>query len=77
METCQSCGIKHPSVDAIGIWYCPNALCRGAGAAWFRKTLDSYQEYEDFTHSVEENEWQEKGKAYMDTMPLPKLPEVK
>ncbi len=61
MEICQSCGLKHPHVECIGIWHCPNALCLGSGGAWFRSKLDSYLEYDTMTHTVDEIEWLEKG----------------
>lgn len=63
-ETCFSCEIEHPSVEAQGIWYCPNALCRGSGGAWFRSNLDSYKDNGDGYHSVDEKEWLRKGKKY-------------
>ncbi len=64
IETCFSCKLKHPSVEATGIWHCPNALCRGCGAAWFRRTLDSYKDEMDGTHTVDDKEWIEKGRIY-------------
>jgi len=63
-EKCFSCEIKHPKVECIGIWYCPNALCRGVGAAWFRSTLDSYKEIDGIHHEVCKIEWLEKGRKY-------------
>lgn len=60
-----SCGLIHPEVEASGMWYCPNALCKGVGGAWFRATLDSYVECKKtHTHTIDEDEWQKKGKAY-------------
>lgn len=63
-EECFSCGIIHPKVEAKGIWHCPNALCRGCGAAWFRNELNSFIDNKDGTHSVCEDEWKKKGKEY-------------
>ena len=63
-DTCFSCGILHPKVEAQGIWYCPNALCCGCGGGWFRKKLISYKENSDNTHCVDENEWLIKGIEY-------------
>jgi hypothetical protein len=65
IETCFSCGITDPRVEAIGIWHCPNALCGGCGAQWFRYTLDSYEDLGDGTHEVDEEELLLKGTAYM------------
>lgn len=63
-ETCFSCLLSHEKVEARGIWYCPNALCRGVGGTWFRKTLDSYKELSNYNYRVDENEWLEKGIIY-------------
>lgn len=57
--TCYYCSIYHKTVEASGIWYCPNPLCTGPGAAWFRVKLKSYQERESTlggTHTVDELE---------------------
>ena len=62
MNKCGSCKISHPKVEAGGLWYCPNALCRGAGGAWFRRRLDSYKENYDGTHCVDETELRAKGR---------------
>lgn len=64
METCFSCGIRHKNVEAHGIFHCPNALCMGCGGAWFRSTLDSYEDCGDNTHTVDDDEWLEKGLVY-------------
>lgn len=64
MEQCFSCKLIHPEVEARGIWFCPNALCRGVGAVWFRATLDSFKENENFTHTIDEKEWLEKGRKH-------------
>jgi hypothetical protein len=62
---CFYCDLIHPKIEASGIWYCPNALCEGPGGAYFRSTLDSYQELEDeFGHTVDEDEYLTKGRAY-------------
>lgn len=64
IEKCFSCGIVHERVECDGIWHCPNALCRGVGAAWFRYKLISFIENYDGTHSVDEDEWEEAGRKY-------------
>jgi hypothetical protein len=63
--TCFSCGYTHEKVECQGMFYCPNALCLGAGGAWFRATLDSYEDdpVEAF-HTVDEEEWLRKGREY-------------
>jgi ribosomal protein L37AE/L43A len=63
MYTCGACGITHKQVECKGMWYCPNALCKGAGGAWFKQTLDSYKEINaNGQHTIDENEWHVKGK---------------
>lgn len=63
-ETCFACALTHPKVEARGIWYCPNALCRGCGGAWFRIELDSYKDVDNNRHTVDPDEWLEKGIKY-------------
>lgn len=60
-ETCGACGLTHRKVEAQGIWYCPNAVCKGAGATWFRCSLKSYKDNRDGTHSVDKKELKWKG----------------
>jgi hypothetical protein len=43
-NTCYYCKLTHATVEAGGVWYCPNPLCTGPGAAWFRASLKSYKE---------------------------------
>lgn len=62
-EKCFSCGILHEEVECKGIYYCPNALCPGYGATWFRATLDSYEE-DRYGHIVCEKELEVKGKLH-------------
>lgn len=45
--TCLGCGLTHRSVEAGGVWHCPNPCCRGVGAAAFRSRLKSYLEVHD------------------------------
>lgn len=54
---CISCGLIGHGVEAGGIWYCPNPLCRVSGAAWFRCKLKSRRENPDGTHTVDADEW--------------------
>lgn len=63
-HTCFSCGLVHERVEAQGIWNCPNALCVGSGAAWFRKTLKSYKYNYRGEDTINENEWLDKGIVY-------------
>lgn len=46
------------------MWHCPNALCTGPGGAWFRRTLDSFQEAADGRHTVDEKELYKKGSEH-------------
>lgn len=67
---CFYCKIDHERVEAEGIYYCPNPLCRGPGAAWFRRTLESYHEILDGRHTVDEKELKEKASKYLEENPL-------
>lgn len=59
----------HPDVEAGGMWYCPNLLCSGPGAGWFRSTLESYKESSNGSHTVDSNEWIYKAKKYIKENP--------
>lgn len=66
MYTCGSCGYKDKQVECAGMFHCPNALCTGAGGAWFRATLKSYKDidgnmYGCGRHTVDELEYLIKG----------------
>jgi hypothetical protein len=63
-KDCFGCGLNHKKIEAAGIWYCPNPKCGSAGAAWFRSTLDSYEE-SGRGHLVDEEEWMEKAEVYI------------
>lgn len=55
---CGGCGLKHPSVECGGIWYCPNKACRVSGNGAFRSTLPSYREVSGGEkHTVDLREW--------------------
>jgi hypothetical protein len=63
---CFYCDLESEKVEAQGIFYCPNALCNGPGASWFRCKLKSYKENPDGTESVDEEERLQEGKKYME-----------
>lgn len=65
LYTCYYCGLFSSSVEAGGIWHCPNLLCRGPGAAWFRATLSSYRKVKNDEHTVDECEWEAKAYIYI------------
>lgn len=77
-EKCQSCHIVHKQVECIGIFHCPNALCRGSGGAWFRHKLDSYKETHSGMHTVDEEEYFLKGTEYnkKNKIKVPKKDEI-
>jgi len=60
---CGACGLYHRAVEAGGIWHCPNPLCPGPGAAYFRSKLDSFRKVENFKHEVDIEEWIPKAEA--------------
>jgi hypothetical protein len=43
-------------VECKGVFHCPNDLCLGSGAAYFRSTLQSYKDL-GREHTVDEGEW--------------------
>lgn len=51
-EKCRYCGIEHADVEASGIYYCPNPLCAGAGAACWRAKMRTYRPTVDDRHTV-------------------------
>jgi len=54
--TCHYCGLHDENVECGGIYYCPNPLCLGPGAAYFRSKMKSYEESENGKHSVNPSE---------------------
>jgi hypothetical protein len=44
-NTCHYCELPHRLVEAGGLWYCPNVLCRGPGASSLRTQLKSYRDH--------------------------------
>lgn len=54
--TCHFCKLSHRAVEAGGIFHCPNPLCTGSGAAWFRSRLESYREDGSYKHTIDSNE---------------------
>ena len=65
IEKCYYCNLINEKIEASGMWYCPNPRCTGPGAAWFRRTLKSYEESQGGTHTVDEKEWNKKSKQYI------------
>jgi hypothetical protein len=63
--TCRYCKVFHPKVEAGGMWYCPNPACRGCGAAWFKRTLDSYEDQPYNEYSFDEDECDRKAVEYI------------
>jgi len=53
---CNFCDLVHDKVEAGGLWYCPNPICPGCGAAYHRRKMDSYQEIENGRHTVDPKE---------------------
>ena len=58
-NTSGACGLAHKSVEAGGLWYCPNYTCKGAGNSYFRKSnLKSYRDVLGSSqHEVDTEEW--------------------
>lgn len=70
--TCGFCSIgSHPKVECGGIYYCPNPLCTGPGAAWARALCTSYKEEPNGRHSVDWAEWRRVAKGFLDELDNP------
>jgi len=65
---CFCCGIQHKSVEACGIYYCPNPACQGSGATWFRYNLKSYKDIENNKHTIDKNELLVEAMKYADSL---------
>lgn len=56
--TCRGCGLTHKSVEAGGIWHCPNPFCGSAGNHYFRSRLKSYRSVDSSSHVIDDpDEW--------------------
>jgi len=62
--TCYYCGLLHDLVEAGGIYYCPNPLCKGPGGAPHRAKLKSYELIRGDKHTVDATEWITSGKQW-------------
>ena len=68
-KQCCYCHLEDKLVEAGGVFYCPNPLCVGPGGAWFRCDLGSFRPVDGGRHSVETDEWEDKGNAYLKERP--------
>lgn len=55
-ETCMYCSLVDWQVDAGGIYNCPNPLCFGCGAAWFRGHTAGFAVLPNGRHTVDTEE---------------------
>lgn len=64
---CHYCKLDNPKVEASGVWYCPNGICPGPGAAWFRAKLKSYKENggSNGEHTIDEKELHKAWEQYL------------
>jgi len=65
--TCYYCKLTHDLVEAGGIWHCPNPLCTGPGAAYWRSQCKSYKEVSGDRETVDPLEMVEFAMAKMAT----------
>lgn len=66
---CISCGLVDESVEAGGIYYCPNPFCTVSGSTnWKIKNLDIKQDANSIT-IVSYKGWLDLGKAAIAAMP--------
>ena len=66
---CCYCKLEEKSVEAGGIFYCPNPLCSGPGGHWFRRTLDSYALVDIDKHKIDQDEWEKKANEFLAARP--------
>ena len=65
--TCYYCKLHHKNVEAGGMWHCPNPLCTGPGAAYWRSKCKSYREFPNGTHTVDPEELIQLAMTMMET----------
>jgi hypothetical protein len=68
--TCYYCALRHPKVEAGGVWHCPNFACSGPGGATHRMKLKSCTDVGDNRHSVDEQEWHDAAVEYANNLPF-------
>lgn len=68
-KICFYCKTSSKLVEASGLRYCPNLLCCGPGATWFRSKLKSYKEVDYMTHEVDEDDWKIAAFDYLKAHP--------
>lgn len=55
-ERCEYCDLLDREVEAGGIYHCPNPLCFGCGAWWFRVLTAGYANVDSHRHTVDVDE---------------------
>lgn len=53
ISRCSFCGYESEDVECAGIYYCPNPICQGCGAAWFRQNMKSFTELPSGKHTID------------------------
>lgn len=67
---CYYCGLVDSRVEASGVYHCPNVLCMGPGAGYWRSKLKSYAEDGcDHRHTVDAAEAVAVAREYADNLP--------
>lgn len=74
--TCYYCKLAHKSVEAGGMWGCPNITCTGPGNSHYRSNLKSFKVEPERHHSVDTKEWLEKVKEDIRSVTDPSLIEA-
>lgn len=67
--TCISCGLKDKTVEAGGIYYCPNPFCSVSGATNWKINNLHVQETSSGVELLSTDNWLEKGMAAINGMP--------
>lgn len=63
---CHYCGLSHRTVEAGGIWYCPNPGCGGPGNNYLLSSLPETKNHTDGTITVDYVEWKDFVKDKID-----------
>lgn len=68
-KICFACGLEDESVEAGGLYHCPNPLCTGCGATyWKRENLDCKKTLDGIEISSKK-EWITKALEVINEMP--------
>ena len=67
---CFYCGCHDETVEAGGIFYCPNPHCTGCGVAWFCGKLKSYKPNGNNGYTVDGHEKKFAADLYLNSLEI-------